>query len=142
LKGSDSLSTKKWSQTIDALKRSFAPTMRKRCARFYFSICEELIALLRIHACTYRSAPPSKSGAEMRGDAKVDQLDVRRFGQQDVVALDIPVHAVLLVQVHQRLRKKYNFVIKDIIFGDVHNSVRKNHVIEKTCLVKMFFNFQ
>jgi hypothetical protein len=66
---------------------------------------------LRIQACTYRSAPPSEGGAEMRGDAEVDQLDVRRFGQQDVVALDIPVHAVLLVQIHQRLRKEVQFFL-------------------------------
>lgn len=87
-------------QTIDALKRSFALTVLG-CASFEYSNSKELIANSRV--CTYRGAPPSEGGAEMRGDAEVDQLDVRRFGQQDVVTLDIPVHTVLLVQVHQCL---------------------------------------
>lgn len=58
----------------------------------------------------------------MRGDAKVDQLDVRLFGQQDVVALDIPVHAVVLVQVHQRLHYKQ----KRKCYSDVFHESAKN----------------
>jgi len=46
----------------------------------------------------------------VRGDAEVDQLDVRLAGQQNIVTFDISVHAVLLVQIHQRLQTQITFI--------------------------------
>ena len=50
-----------------------------------------------------RGVPAAERGGQVGGDAEVDHLDVPLARQQDVVALDVPVHAVVLVKMHQRL---------------------------------------
>lgn len=40
---------------------------------------------------------------EVGADAEVDQLNITLVGEEEVVALDIPVHHFVLVQVHHRL---------------------------------------
>jgi len=55
---------------------------------------------LRCHPvwCANRRVLPGERRGQMRGHAKVDQLDARFLGQQDIVTLHVAVHAVVTVQ--------------------------------------------
>ena len=57
----------------------------------------------RTHGRSDGSVPASQGGGQVRGDAVVDHFDLGVFGEQNVVALDVAVHAVVAVQVDEAL---------------------------------------
>lgn len=59
---------------------------------------------------------PGQRRRQVRAHAEVDQLHVALFGQQDVVTLDVAVHAVVLVQEDQRLQRLVQNV-DDLVLG-------------------------
>lgn len=68
---------------------------------------------MQMHACVEERPHRADEGVafrhrvcQLRGHAKVRQLDATGAGQQDVAALDVPVHLAQGVQVRQALRQQ------------------------------------